>query len=271
MIQSRPPDRVALITGAGKQRVGWHVADALADRGYHLAIHYRTSEAEAKQTVARFREMGVQAEAFRADLSQETEVAALVRQVLGHFGQIDVLVNCAAIWNRKPLEEVTAEDVRLNFETNALSTFLCCQQVGLAMTQQDQGGCIVNLGDWADARPYLNYAAYFPSKGAVHSITRTMAVELGTRNPRVRVNCIQPGPVMLPPDLPKAERDEAINATLVKREGSPKHIAAAVIHFIENDFITGVCLPVDGGRTIYAPTAENSAEDSPDDATGESS
>ncbi len=79
-----------------------------------------------------------------------------------------------------------------------------------------------------------------------------MAIELGTRNPRVRVNCLMPGPVMLPTDLPKEERDQAINATLVKREGSPANIVMAVIHFIENDFITGTSLPIDGGRTIYA-------------------
>lgn len=245
--------KVALVTGAGKRRVGWHVADALAARGYQLAIHYRTSEVEAREAVAEFQQRGVTAEAFRADLASEKDVVAMVREILGHFGQIDVLVNCAAIWKSKRLEEVTAEEVKANFDTNALGTFLCCQHVGLAMVQQEEGGTIVNLGDWADARPYLNYAAYFPSKGAVHTMTRVFAVELGSRNPRVRVNCIQPGPVMLPPDLPQAERDEAINATLVKREGSPRNIAAAVLHFVENDFITGACLPVDGGRSIYAP------------------
>jgi pteridine reductase len=102
------------------------------------------------------------------------------------------------------------------------------------------------------ARPYLNYAAYFPSKGAIPTLTRTLAVELGTRNPNVRVNCILPGPVMLPPDLPAEERRQAIDATLVKREGSPQNIALAVLHFIDNDFITGACLPVDGGRTVFA-------------------
>jgi pteridine reductase len=80
-----------------------------------------------------------------------------------------------------------------------------------------------------------------------------MAVELATRNPRVRVNCILPGPVMLPPELTAAERDEAIRATLVRREGRPENVALAVLHFIENDFVTGACLPVDGGRTIFAP------------------
>jgi pteridine reductase len=109
------------------------------------------------------------------------------------------------------------------------------------------------LGDWAEARPYPDYAAYFPSKGAVLALTRSLAVELGLRNPKVRVNCILPGPVMLPPDLPEAERRQAINATLVKREGSPENIAQAAVALVENDFITGACLTVDGGRTIYAP------------------
>ena len=128
-----------------------------------------------------------------------------------------------------------------------------CQHVGLRMVAQPAGGVIVNIGDWAEVRPYLGYAAYFPSKGAVTAMTRSFAVELGTRNPNVRVNAILPGPVLLPPDLPEDERERAIGATLVKREGSPANIAQAVLALVENDFITGVCLPVDGGRTIYAP------------------
>jgi pteridine reductase len=84
-------------------------------------------------------------------------------------------------------------------------------------------------------------------------LARTFAVELGSRNPAVRVNCILPGPVMLPPYLPAEERAHAINATLVKREGKPENIAQAVLFFVDNDFVTGTCLPVDGGRTIFAP------------------
>ena len=83
-------------------------------------------------------------------------------------------------------------------------------------------------------------------------MTRCLAVELGSRNPRVRVNCVLPGPVLFPPDMPKAEREEAIRSTLVNREGQPENVAAAVLFLVENDFVTGVCLPVDGGRTIYA-------------------
>jgi pteridine reductase len=244
---------LALVTGAGKRRVGWHVAQALAERGYALAVHYRSSAAEAQETVAELRGRGVEAEAFPADLADEVAVRRLVAAVRERFGRLDLLVNCAAVWKRKPLEEVTAADVRLHFETNTLGTFLCSQQAGLAMVGQETGGLIVTIGDWAEARPYLNYAAYFPSKGAVTTLTRVLAVELGTRNPRVRVNCILPGPVFLPPDLPEAERRQAIAATLVKREGRPENIAQAVLSFVDNDFITGACLPVDGGRTIYAP------------------
>jgi pteridine reductase len=245
--------RVALVTGSGKRRVGWHVAEALAARGHALAIHYRSSAAEAAETVETFRSRGVEAIGVQADLTDERSVGSLIQQMLSHFGRLDVLVNCAAAWKSKRLEDVTAADVRHFFETNTLGTFLCSQQAGLAMVRQPEGGCIITLGDWAIERPYINYAAYFPSKGSIPTVTRTLAVELGSRNPAVRVNCILPGPVLLPPDLPEAERRQAIDATLVKREGLPENIAQAVLFFLDNDFVTGACLPIDGGRTIFAP------------------
>src|SRR5947209_7780396 len=118
-----PP--VALVTGSGKQRVGWYVARALAARGYRLAVHYHTSAAEAAETVAALKERGVDAAAFQADLAREAEARSLVQAALDRFGRLDVLVNCAAVWKAKRLEEVTAADLRLNFEVNTLGTFLC--------------------------------------------------------------------------------------------------------------------------------------------------
>jgi pteridine reductase len=245
--------KVALVTGSGKQRVGSHVAELLASRGYAIAVHYNTSEGEARETAraleARF---GVTVFPVQANLGDEAAVKRMVSEVRARFSRIDVLVNCAAIWNRKALEEVTAADVREHLDANLLGTFLTCQHVGLAMVKQPQGGCIVNVGDWADVRPYKDYAAYFPSKAAIPGLTRVFAVELGMRNPRVRVNAVLPGPVMLPPEVAGAEREAVIAGTLVKREGSPEHVALAVLHFVENDFVTGTCLPVDGGRTVFA-------------------
>ncbi len=250
-----PTPRVALVTGSGKKRVGWHIVDALAGRGYAIAVHFRSSAQDAADTVALLRARGTAAECFQADLSDEAAVQALVQNVTARFGRLDVLVNTAAIWQSKRFEEVTAADVRRHFEANVLGTFLVAQQAGLVMVGQAEGGCIVTIGDWAEARPYLNYAAYFASKGAIPTLTRCLAVELGTRNPRVRVNAVLPGPVMLPADLPAAERQQAIAATLVKREGSPANIALAVLYLLDNDFVTGSCLTVDGGRTVYAGLA----------------
>jgi pteridine reductase len=242
--------KVALITGSGKRRVGNAVAEALAERGYAIALHYNRSAEDAEQSVSLLRKKGVHAEAFQADVSQEDEVERLFVDVEKSFGRLDVLVTAAAIWQSKPLEEVTADDVRRHFEINTLGTFLCCQRGGLMMVKQPEGGSIVTIGDWATARPYPHYAAYFPSKGAIPAMTRTFAVELARRNSNVRVNCILPGPVMVPEVLSEHEVKGSIAGTLLNRLGRPENIAHAVVFLVENDYVTGVCLPVDGGRTI---------------------
>jgi pteridine reductase len=251
---------VALVTGSGAKRVGNAIARTLAKRGYRVALHANKSRAELQATMEELQSLTTalsqgereqdRVAAFTADLSDEAAARKLVDDALAHFGRLDVLVNAAAIWKPVKLEQVTAAEVRRNFEINTLGTFVCAQQAGLAMINQASGGAIINIGDWAIARPYQDYAAYFPSKGAIGALTRSLAVELAARNPRVRVNCILPGPVMLPPTLSAAERAASIAGTLVKREGTPQHVADAVVFLAENDFVTGVCLPVDGGRTI---------------------
>lgn len=245
-----PP--VALITGAGR-RLGNALVRTLARRGYRLALHAHRSAAGAEATARELNATGTQAIALEADLRDEGAVRVMVAQCRDRFGRIDALVNNAAIWEAKALEHITADDVRQHFEVNVLGTFLCCQEVGLAMVAQEQGGAVVNIGDWAVTRPYLNYAAYFAAKGTIPTLTRDFAVELGTRNPRVRVNAILPGPVLLPTEMSAAERKQVIDATLVKREGNPEDVAHAVLFLLENTFVTGACLPVDGGRGIFTP------------------
>jgi pteridine reductase len=243
---------VALVTGAGR-RLGRALALELSEVGYRLALHASASIEEAETTARELSARGHEAIALGADLSDETAARAMVAAARDHFGRIDALVNNAAVWQAKPLEQVTADDVRRHFEINTLATFVCCQAVGLLMVDQPEGGAIVNVGDWAIARPYVNYAHYFAAKGSVPTLTRSFAVELGTRNPRVRVNAILPGPVLLPESMSQAEKLRVINATLVKREGSPHDVAEAVLFLLRQTFITGVCLPVDGGRSIFSP------------------
>jgi pteridine reductase len=171
----------------------------------------------------------------------------MIDRVRRHFGRLDALVNSAATWSPTPLEDVMADDVRRFFEVNTLSTFVCCQHAGLIMAEQDQGGAIVNIGDWAVERPYRGYSAYFVSKAVIPTLTRMFAVELA---PKVRVNAVLPGPVLLPESVSVEERRRAIEGTLHQRPGKPENVAKAVAALLENDFITGVCLPVDGGRTL---------------------
>ncbi len=249
-MESTGGGKVALVTGSGKRRVGNVVAATLAERGYAVAVHYHQAAEEAADTVARLVDRGRRAEAFGADVADEREVDGLLDEVVDRFGRLDVLVTAAAIWDPAPLEEVTAADVRRHFDVNALGTFLCCRRAGLIMCGQETGGAIVTVGDWATVRPYPDYAAYFPSKGAIPTMTRSLAVELARRNPAVRVNAVLPGPVLLPEGLSPSEHRRAAASTLVGRVGRPEHVAHAVMFLVENDFVTGVCLPVDGGRTI---------------------
>jgi pteridine reductase len=242
--------KVALITGSGRHRIGNVVAMALADRGYDIALHYNRSAQEAHETVAQLVKKGVQAAAFQADVAKEADVERLFDEAMKAFGRLDVLVTTAAIWQRRPLEETTAEDMRRHFDVNVLGTFLCCRRAGLIMAAQAEGGTIITIGDWATARPYADYAAYTVSKGAIPTLTRTLAVELARRNRAVRVNCILPGPVMLPESLSQHEVKGAVADTLLKRAGRPENIAQTVLFFVENDYVTGTCLRVDGGRTI---------------------
>src|SRR5947209_3772616 len=96
--------KVALVTGSGKRRVGWHVAETLAQRGYRLVVHYRTSAAEAAETVEHLRQFDPETTALQADLTDERQVARLVELALAKSGRIDVLVNAAASWRSKRLE-----------------------------------------------------------------------------------------------------------------------------------------------------------------------
>jgi pteridine reductase len=249
-MQANNPAKVALVTGSGKQRVGNVIAEALTARGYDVAIHYHRSAEDAQRTVLRLKEGGRRAQAYQADVARESEVQRLFAEIARQFGRLDVLVTAASIYQPHRLEDVTADDLRRQWEVNLLGTFLCCREAGRIMTRQPEGGAIVTIGDWATARPYPGYAPYLISKGAVPTLTRTLAVELAQGNPAVRVNCILPGPVLFPPDMPQAERDKSVAGTLLRREGRPEHVAHAVLFLVENDFVTGVCLPVDGGRSI---------------------
>jgi pteridine reductase len=252
--EQNKPAPVALLTGSGRKRVGNVVAQHLSRCGYRIALHYHTAEADAETTCTELRSSGVDCRAFEADVSDEQEVESLIEQTLEHFGRIDVVVTTSSIWQPTPLEKLSATDLRKNFDVNTLGTFLVARAAGLKMVEQDSGGSVITVGDWAIERPYIDHAAYFVSKGAIPTLTRVLAVELGHRNPKVRVNCIHPGPVMFPPNATDEHRQQLRDSTLVKDGDCPETVAHAVQFLIENRFITGACIPIDGGRHMHAPS-----------------
>jgi pteridine reductase len=241
---------VALVTG-GAVRVGRAIVRQLAADGFRVAIHASKSLDKAQELVELLNSEGNTAAAFGADLRDEEATRAMIDRAHRHFGRLDALVNNAAIWSPMPLDNVSADDLRRFFDVNTVSTFVCCQHAGLIMAEQESGGTIVNIGDWATRRPYQNYGAYFVSKGSIPTLTRMFAVELA---PHVRVNAVLPGPVLLPDNLSETERRRSISGTLLKREGRPENVAQAVLFLLRNDFVTGICLPVDGGRSIGPST-----------------
>lgn len=245
---------VALVTGSGSPRVGRAIAVELARHGCHIALHANTSLDQAtlvaKQLASDF---GTQSIITSGPLDQDDVPARLVDETINAFGRVDILVNSAAIWSPTALDDVTAKQMRRYFDVNTIGSFLCARAAGAAMTSQPRGGSIVNLGDWATVRPYLDHAAYFPSKGAIDVMTRSLAVELAMRNPAIRVNCVKPGPVLLADEVPDEKRVKLCQSTLSGQIGTADHVAHAVRFLCENTFINGVCLPVDGGRSIYSP------------------
>ena len=171
----------------------------------------------------------------------------MVGDVLGAFGRIDVLINSASVFYRKPIEELTEHDWDVNLDTNLKAPFFLSKFAGAAMRRQGAGK-IVNLGDWAGIRPYNNYLPYTVSKSGLIGLTRALAKALA---PEVQVNCVALGPVMPPEEYSAEENARLVAGTLTKRLGSPEDVARAVMFLCEGtDFATGSTLVLDGGRML---------------------
>lgn len=246
--ENRP---VALVTGSAK-RVGRVIAQHLADCGYRIAVHANTSMDEARTFADSLKEQGAEANAFQADLSSEASIKDMVDKVHFYFGRIDVLINSASIFFPTPLDEFSLDDAESLFRVNTFAPLNCSRFVAQRMQEQATGGAIVNIADWSVERPAMGFSAYIASKGALVTLTKSLAIDLAAKNSSIRVNAVLPGQVLLPEGSSDAKRQAAIDATLVKRMGEPEDVAQAVQFLVESPFVTGVCLPVDGGRTVFS-------------------
>lgn len=239
--------KTALVTGAAK-RVGREIALGLAKRGANIVVHYNTSAADARDAVAEIKALGVDALAVKADQADARQVRAAVGKALKRFGEVHVLVTSAAVYKKTPFDVLTEADWDFHIDANLKGPFLFALEVGRHMKKRHIAGKIVTFADWAAIRPYADYLPYCVSKAGIICLTKSLAKALA---PDVQVNAIAPGPILLPPDFTAKQRRQVVDATLVKRLGSPRDIVNSVLFLIEgSDFITGHTLVVDGGRLI---------------------
>jgi pteridine reductase len=236
---------VAVVTG-GAKRLGAATTLALAGAGADVVVHYRSSEAEARETAAAAAALGVRSTAVKADLGRLAEVETLLERTTREFGRVDVLVANAGAFRRTPLDRISESDWDEMIDGNLRSAFFCVHRFGLWM-REHTGGAIVTLADVAGLRPWIGYLPYSIAKAGVITLTRGMARELA---PLVRVNAVAPGPILFPDGFDADARRREVARTLLQRQGDPRHVADAVVALIANDYITGAVLPVDGGRGL---------------------
>lgn len=238
--------KAALVTGAA-HRVGRSLALALADHGCNVGLHFHQSGGEAARTAQEIAARGVRVFPVQADLRHDSGIAALFQAVDREFSTLDILVQSAAVLEPVDLLAATPEDWSRTIDLNLRSLFFCLQQ---AARRMQTGGAIVNISDQAALRPWRHYPIHSISKAGVEMLTRVAALALA---PAIRVNAVAPGPVLKPTALAD-DRWARIGRSLpLGRAGSPDDVARAMIFLLENEYITGETVVVDGGDQLPRP------------------
>jgi NAD(P)-dependent dehydrogenase (short-subunit alcohol dehydrogenase family) len=237
--------KIALVTGAA-HRLGRAIAVGLADRGCDVAVHYHASQEQAASTAAEIRSKGVRAIILQADLGNWPETRRLFGQFDREFDHLDVLVNSAAVMQPVGLLEATESDWQRTIDLNLKGAFFCLQEAARRMRTQG-GGVIVNISDLAGRRPWLRFPIHSISKAGMEMLTQVAALALA---PDIRVNAVAPGPVLRPTAM-SIERWNRMGAALpTARPGQPEDVVRSVLFLLENEFITGETMAVDGGGQL---------------------
>jgi len=236
--------RVALVTGAGT-RVGRVIALALGSAGMRVGVHYAGSEKGARQTAEEITAMGIDARTLPGDLMDPATAPRLIEHTAKVFGSLDVLVNSAAVMLRTPVGEVLVEDWDAMFALNLRAPFFLSQAAARVMPAS--GGAIVNIADLAAFETWRGYIPHSITKAGIVQMTRGLAHALA---PKIRVNAVAPGPVLLPDGWTKEQADKLVVTTPLGRLGTPEDVAHAVLYLLNADYVTGETIIVDGGRHI---------------------
>jgi NAD(P)-dependent dehydrogenase (short-subunit alcohol dehydrogenase family) len=248
-LSSKPlQGKTALVTGAAR-RLGRASALALAEAGADVAITFRHSAREARETVVDLSGSGVRAFALRCDVTDEASVRAMMKDAGRELGGIDILVNNAANYEAVEFEKLTVRQWDAIFASNTRGPFLVSREA-LKWMRRRRGNRsveakIINMGSLGGLKPWTTHAHYCSSKAALHMLTKVMAKALA---PEIAVNAIAPGMIDLGEKSAVAFFRRMAKQTPMRRNGRADEIAAAVLFFATApQFITGQILTVDGG------------------------
>lgn len=243
--------KVAVVTGASRG-IGKATALLFAQAGCNLLINYHANEKAALEAVSNAEKLGVKAKPFRADVSRKTQVDEMIRYTIAEFGGIDILVNNAGIWKYAAIEMMTPEQLRETLDSNLSGVFYVITAAVPHMIKRKSGN-IINISSTAGQRGEPFHSHYAASKGAIISLTKSLAAELAPHN--IRVNCVAPGWVdtdMSHSSLVGEEREDILQKIPLGRAGTAEEIAGTIL-FLASDlatYINGEIINVNGGSVL---------------------
>ena len=234
---------LALVTG-GAKRVGREIVLGLAKKGYAIGLHYHRSAKEATELALELEELGTPVVLLPADLRSPAEVRKIFKQVDQAGFPLKVLVNSAAQMDRKSLTELSTKEWDALFELNVRAAWLCSIQAAERMAD---GGVILNISDVGAQRAWSGYGAYSVSKAALNSLTLLLAQTLA---PRIRVNAVALGLVMQDESMNPKRWQQLVEKTPLYRAVDIQAVIETITFLLENEYITGEIVNVDGGRSL---------------------
>lgn len=242
--------KTALVTGASRG-IGRAIALELGQKGVNIAVNYAGNEAKADEVVAALKELGVEAIKIRANVADENDVKAMVKEVISTFGTLDILVNNAGITRDNLLMRMKVEEFDDVIETNLKGAFLCTKAVTRQMMKQ-RAGKIINIASIVGVSGNAGQANYVAAKAGLIGLTKTTAKELASRN--ILVNAIAPGFIQteMTEVLSEEQKSAMLSIIPLEKLGEPEDVAKVVSFLASDDakYITGQTIHVDGGMVM---------------------
>lgn len=234
-------NELAVVTG-GAVRLGREIALGLAQAGYAIGLHYNGSADQANDTAREIESIGIPVTLFKADLRNPDEIDGMFNRISRVPEPLKVFVNSASIMPRGSLKNLAVDDWDRTLDLNLRAPWLCARAA--AQLMEAAGGVIINITDSGASKTWTGFPAYTISKAGLETLTRLLARTLA---PKIRVNAVAPGLILPSADTSEEDWQRLVKRLPVMQAGSPQDVVQAIHFLLENEYITGETLHVDGG------------------------